>query len=219
MQHLYLTLDGRDLGVAMNAMWELAPRPASRWRRQALCVWLSGKLARPFVFGPIQGLKGWREAHDAAAASAQESCGLEGPCVASLESDPRTSATLATAVEAGLIEALERGARERRYRLASIRPAWALACEPTEWVAAEGAELLCVGESDALTVLAGTASQTLFAATYAPPPTDSDLNGLLQRLMVSVGVGGRPAMVRLIADAQQGKPLMRWASSIGEPSA
>ena len=219
MHHLYLALDGRDFDAALQAMWERAPAPASRWRRQAVCVWLSGTLARPFVFGPIKGLKGWGEAHEAAAASAQAICGFEGPCAASLESDPSMGATLATAVERGVIQALERGASERHYRLASVRPAWALACEPTEQLAAEGAGLLCVGEGDALTVLAGTANQILFAATYAPPPTDSDLNGLLQRLMVSVGVGGRPAMARLSADAHQGKPQLRWASSTYEQSA
>ncbi len=216
MRHLYLTLEGRDMEAAVQAMWECAPRPASRWYRQAACVWLSGKIARPFVFGPVQGLKGWREAHDAAAALAPSACGLEGSCVASLESDPGASATLATAVEGRLIEALERGAHEHRYRLVSVRPAWALACEPSGRPSVGDVELLCVRESDALTVLGGTATQTVFAATYEPPTSEADLDGLLRRVTASVAVDPmRLAVARLSADQPAGKPRLHWHVDLG----
>jgi hypothetical protein len=182
---LCLSLEGRGPSEAIEALLLEAGKTPRRWRRQPLRVWLSGALARPFLFGPMTGLRGWRESQAAAAALASSATGLIGPCAAELESDPAVGAVLATAVEQSVLDALHTRAQTNRLRVVSIRPMWTRAIES----ASRGHEqqLLCCRDADALTVLAFRTETVVFAATYSPAPDEAESARLLRRLRASLG--------------------------------
>jgi hypothetical protein len=186
-------LDGREPQAAVEAMFDRLPKKR-RWWSTPVTVWLSGALARPFTFGPVAGLKGFKEAHDAAAAMAPTACGLEVPCVAYLEDDPSRGVVLATAVERSLLDTLEQVANVRRLRVAHVRPVWAVLSDHA--AAEEG--LRCCRDCDALTVLARHRGVWSFAAAYAPAPDGVAARSLLQRLEASAGVDAHQTTVAAI---------------------
>jgi hypothetical protein len=215
--HLYLELGGQDTAAAIDAQMRALAAQRSSWLPTRLHIWLSGALARPFLFGPVTGLKGWREAQEAAAAVAPSICGLTAPCVTFVESDPTRVAVTATAVEASLIEALYESARVHRMHIASVRPAWARVLEhqsperPDEL-------LLCCRERDALTILAATGDRMLFAATYCPAPSGMDVESLLRRLQASLGLNDESlAVVDLVASTRGQVPDVRWIGRRAPP--
>lgn len=183
-------------------------------------VWLSGALARPFVFGPIAGLKGWREAHDAAAAAAPTACGLQGPCASALEADPSAGPALAIAVELWLLDSIRAAASARRLRIASIRPAWARATESHGQGSDASDSMLCCREPAALTVLASRAGTWTFAATYAPAPSAEEQERLLHRLQASLGFDAEHMMLsELVANGKNAPPVVCWSDLRAELTA
>jgi hypothetical protein len=185
---------------------------------QPLHVWLSGAIARPFLFGAVTGLEGWREAHDAAAVVAPAACGLQGPCVAYLEAEPSASAVLATAVDQSVVDGLHTAARSRGLRVASMQPAWARV------IAAHGRGasadiLLCCHERDSITVLASRAGRLVFAATYCPAPALDEQERLLSRLQASLGFAvEHTARARVTAANGRGTspPQVQWSEQKAE---
>jgi hypothetical protein len=211
--HLMLTLEGREQRVAIDALFEGLPR--RRWRGTAVTVWLSGALARPFLFGPIAGLKGWREAHEAATIMAPSACGLQGPCQVALEADPSRGAVLCTAAERSLLDALREAAKQRALRLAHVRPAWALLGD-SDSAAAD--RMLCVRDVDALTVLAKIDGGWVMAATYSPAPAAA--GPLLRRLQASTALTGERVALTEVLPPQSGQvPSLRLAEVVAEPVA
>lgn len=210
--NLHLTLDGHDPAAAIEAMLQGAALLSTRrWWRRPVQIWLSGALARPYVFGPVAGLQGWTEVHEAAAALAPAACGLIGPCAACVETDPRTHSALATAVEASLLEALYAAARQRKLHIASIRPWWVRATERHARLE-ESDLLLCCRDPDAMTVVAARARQIVFAATYAPTPSEEDVTHLLRRLRASLGLAEEAtAVAELERPTGHTLPALRWA--------
>jgi hypothetical protein len=163
------------------------------WQRKTAHVWVSGALARPFIFGPVTGLKGWREAHQAAAAAAPAACGLAGPCTVVLEADPSAGPVLATAMDVQALRGIESAAHARGLRMASIRPAWTLATE-LRGLGATGNVMLGCREHGALTVLCWRDGAWMFAATSAPVPTADQQQQLMGRLHVSLGLNADDIM-------------------------
>jgi hypothetical protein len=218
--HLTLSLEGRDPAAAIDALMRSRQESGRRWWKRPVHVWLSGALARPFLFGPVSGLKGWREACAAAAALAPAACGLSGPCEVFLETDPADGPVLATAVEQSLLDALHAHARVARLRVASIRPVWARAVDDAAFEK-EQALLLCGRDADALTVLAFRGKQVTFAATYAPAPDAANSLLLLRRLRASTGLGVDQVLAAEVrASLAQGLPEVRWLNeSSGEVAA
>jgi hypothetical protein len=207
-----------DGAGSIEQAFDAASGPPGRRRRTVLRpsvhVWLTGALARPFLFGPVAGLKGWREAHSAASLIAPANTGLQGPCVACLEASPLVEAVLATAVDDSVLDALYDAAKMRGLRIASIRPAWG--CAVNAWPRyAEKDGLLVCGEADAVTVIAMRDGSATFAATYAPAPALAELDKLLVRLQASLGFGASATLQSAIAPAVLGvQPTVRWLQQL-----
>jgi hypothetical protein len=137
-------------------------------------------------------------------------CGLTGPCVAWVESDPGVGPSMATAADLALILALEKAAQEEGVKIASVRPIWASATERAGRKFAGNALLACRDE-DALTLLAWVSAQASFAASYVPAPARDDQALLLQRMQVSNGIEAE-AVHRAQLTAQAGAPpSVVWA--------
>jgi hypothetical protein len=210
--HLYVTPSDVEAGASLEALMDGLAARGRAWWRTPVQVWLSGALARPFVFGPVAGLKGWREAHEAAAAAAAMACGLQGPCAAVLEADPSLGPSLAIAVDVSVLDDLHAAARARRLRIASIRPAWARATESSGWGRGVGDSMLCCREPAALTVMASRAGSWTFAATYAPAPSAEEQERLLNRLQASLGIdAGCMTLTELKAKGKDEPPSVHWS--------
>jgi hypothetical protein len=218
--HLYVTQGEFDAGAAIEALMDGLAVTRRAWWPRPLHVWLSGALARPFVFGPVAGLRGWREAHGAAAAAAPMACGLQGPCAAMLEADPSTQPVLGTAVELSLLNSIYIAVRARRLRVVSIRPAWARATESPGRAGSASDQMLCCREPEALTVMALRSGRWTFAATYTPAPSAEEEERLLNRLQASLGIdAGCVALAAIEANDKNVPPLVHWSGSQSELAA
>lgn len=156
-------------------------------RRRSVRVWLSGALARPFVWGPVQGLARWREAELAAQAAAPEATGLVGPCAVSLDEWSGSVPALVVAVERRVVTTIADAAKETGVRIVSMRPWWAYALEQQ---AREAAESIVVRDTDALTVLAVSDDVWRLAHSYVPRPSEEQTPSLLDRLFLSANLEG-----------------------------
>jgi len=155
-------------------------------RRPGLRVWLSGALARPFVWGPVQGLTGWREVELAAQAAAPDATGLAAPCAVSLDESPSPAAALVVAMEQHVVASIVAAANEAGVRIVSIRPWWALALERQ---AREAAGPIVIRDTDALTVLAASDDDVWrLAHSYVPQPSEDQTPSLLDRLFLSANL-------------------------------
>lgn len=136
-------------------------------RRRRARVWLSGALARPFLCGPMQGLRHWREVESLAEAMAGEQTGIESPCIVQVEDWPSPAASLAAAMSQAVCATVHALAREHRIRMRSLRPWWAgvvdniVAAEPT-------VRTVSVTDGDAMVVLRGDSGQWEAATSYVP---------------------------------------------------
>ena len=165
-------------------------------------VWLSGALARPFVCGPVQGLKRWGEAELLAQATVSEATGLDGPCEVSLDAWPHPLPTLVVAMDRSLIATILDAARNAGVRIVSVRPWWAGVLERR---AASKSPLLAARDTDALTVLAARDDAWSLAHSCLPRPDESRSKALLDRLTMAADVGHGPASHADIApDAHSG---------------
>jgi len=184
-----------DVAAAL-ARWtaDIARAHATRWRRAPVALWLSGGLARPLLCGPVDGLRGWREAEAFAAAAAPEATGLAGPCIVAFEDWPETAPAFATAIEQALADTIAGLAREHRIAWRSVRPWWAAALQAA-LRERPSVRVLAVAEDDALTLLGGPPPQSGlasraqaafdYATTYAPAPDDAQATALWHRTLLS----------------------------------
>jgi hypothetical protein len=190
VSEILIALDGRPLDEAVRRSFAALP---SAGKRAPLTVLLSGALAQPFVFGPVQGLRGWREALAAATAAAPSVCDIDAECQVSVQGDPRSTAALATAVKTATLDAIYAIAADLDLKVRSVRPVWALAIERAG-ADAEQATMLACRDSDALTVLADDGQQWRHASVHQPAP--SDLHALLRRTMTGLDMdAGRSMLV------------------------
>lgn len=169
------------------------------WHRTAARVWLSGALARPFLCGPVAGLKRWREVVELARSAAAEATGIETPCTVSVEHWPHPTAALAVAVGTATLDVVEHVAREHRIPLRGLRPWWAWALSHTS---ARGAAMVAVTDSDSMTVLIERDGCLLTATGYVPSPSREHADKLVARLALTAGVG-LEALVRIDLSREQ----------------
>lgn len=168
-------------------------------KRQRVKVWLSGALARPFVFEPVQGLRRWSEALQVAAGLAPDATGLGGPCEVWLDDWAPSRSCIAVAVDRGLRELIESSARTEKLRLTAIRPWWTEALREVIRAEAWTTGLLAVEEVDALTVLSGDGGVLAAASCYSPRPDSAQTEALLTRALMAANVmsaNGRRARLR-----------------------
>lgn len=210
MKTVLLSLQGRSLQDAVEQCLRGAAADPTK-RGQALSVWLSGALARPFLFGPVSGLRGWAEGHEAAQSMAAQACGFDGPCRVVLESDPSAQAVLATAVQEETLRSIYSVAAALRLRVKSIRPAWAEAIDAAP-SASKGARLLVCRDVDSLTLLGLQGDRYELASTYAPHPGAAEIDGLLQRLRLSRDLPAQATLEASIDVAVHGAPKLTWST-------
>ena len=177
-----------SLDAGLAALFErAAAERKSRWQRRPRArVWLSGALARPFLCGPVQGLKRWAEVEALAEAMAPDATGLAAPCVVQVETWPCAHAALAVAINVETRDAIEAAARVHGVTVRSIRPWWAAALNH---VLADGskARLVAIADGDAMTLLGPDAGRFDAASAYVPGPTGAQADSLLARLALTSG--------------------------------
>ncbi len=161
-------------------------------KARKVAVWLSGALARPFVFQPVQGLRRRSEALTVAAGLAPEATGLQGPCEVWLDGWTAGKPCVAVAVDRALREQIESTARAEKLRLTSLRPWWVAALNAALDETA-AIRLLAVEEVDALTVLSGEPGSIAAATCYAPSPDASQSQALLTRTLMAANVSAEYA--------------------------
>ena len=189
MSEVFIALDGRPLEDAVRLSFATLPAAA---RRAPVTVLLSGALARPFVFGPVKGLRGWREAHAAATAAAASACDVDAACQVALQGDARSTAALATAVETATLNAVYALATGRGLRVRSVRPVWAVAIERAGAAVKQASTFAC-RDPDALVVLADDGQQWRNASVHRPAPRD--LHALLRRTTMGLDLDARSWVV------------------------
>lgn len=188
---------------------DIGERHGRPWRKARANLWLSGGLARPFLFGPVAGIQGWREAEVIAAAAAPEWTGLVGPCRVRLEAWPGEASTVCTALDASLSDAIESTTRSCRITWRNVRPRWAVELDAALGKRPSTA-LFAVSEEDAFTLLcestsSGAASTGMsIAATYSPALDEAEASALWHRMKISFAVEGQDAMQVHVSTPDQG---------------
>lgn len=160
------------------------PRPRN------LHVWLSGALARPFMAGPLAGLRRWDEAQTVLAAMAPDATGLTGPCAVWVAGPVHREACVVVAVPMALLDSLHQQARSQALRLRSIRPWWSAAFN-AGLAQAPAAQLLVLDDGEALTSLQGQGGTCSHAATQWPAPDAAQRAGWMARLMAGRNLGAQ----------------------------
>lgn len=182
------------------AQWQTLPTAAdpiatllhqaaqSQPRPRTLHLWLSGAYARPFVAGPLAGLRHWHEAQTVLAAMAPDATGLEGPCAVWAAGPVHREPNVVVAVPLALLHGLHQQAKAQSLRLRSVRPWWSAAFNAS-LVAAPEAQLWVLDDGEALTSLQGQGGTCRHAATQWPAPDAAQRTGWMARLMAGRNLG------------------------------
>jgi hypothetical protein len=166
------------VATLLQQVTQAQPRPRS------LHLWLSGAFARPFIAGPLAGLRHWDEAQTVLAAMAPDATGLAGPCAVWVAGPVHREASVVVAVPMALLDSLHQQARAQALRLRAIRPWWSAACN-AGLAQAPTAQLLVLDDGEALTSLQGRGGACSHAATQWPAPDAAQRVGWMARLMAS----------------------------------
>lgn len=204
---------GGGFGDCIRRCAEAAAKATpGRWlRRQTVQVWISGGLARPFVLGPMAGLKGAAEAESFAKSQVAEATGWDVPCDVRLEGDVTKGPALAIAMTTTSRETIEGIIKESGLRLKSLRPWWAGALAQTRAAEAD-LQMLVVEEPDSLVLLTGSGDVWSLAEGLAPKPQEEDAIRTVRRLGASAGVAASTtAWVRL--DEAGSSSVSLWPSA------
>lgn len=146
-------------------------------------VWLSGACARPFLVGPLEGLRSWDEAVSIAAALAPEATGLMPPCLAWVDGPVHRAATVATATEAEPMKALR---ESTVLQPVSIAPWWSAAFN---WALQKApSPLIVVSDQESLITLGGRGGEFTGADATCPAPAADELEAWLKHLSTARGV-------------------------------
>ena len=186
-------------GQAVEVLAQAEPRK----RRRRVAVWLSGALARPFMFRPVQGLRRWSEALQVAAGLAPDATGLNGPCEVWLDDWIPDRPCIAVAVERELRDAIEAAARNSRVRLTALGPWWVAALNDSVQKHPESANLVAINEPDALTVVSGRGGRFDSAASFAPRPEPNQIEALLTRTLLSADLTSAQGMRAMMTSAAE----------------
>lgn len=182
------------------------------WPAPRVRLWLSGGLARPFVFEPPVGLKNAAELLKLARARAAQASGLTPPCEVCLSDTTVGHRQLAVVLNGDLHQALVAVASKTGARLISVQPWWA---RVQYKVLREQPELqaLTVVDTDSVTMLAATQSEWVAAQSYVPTPEGPQLQALVVRFLLSSNCAkSQSARVSLdAAAAANGSLVWPWA--------
>lgn len=170
------------IAMLLQQAVQLQPRPRS------LHLWLCGAYARPFVAGPLAGLRHWREAQTVLAAMAPDATGLEGPCAVWTAGPVHREASVVVAVPLALLHSLRDQAKAQSLPLRSMRPWWSAAFNAS-LAAAPEAQLHVLDDGEALTSLQGQGGTCSHAATQWPAPEAAQRTGWMARLMAGRNLG------------------------------
>jgi hypothetical protein len=215
MKHVVVELRGRTMADAVAQSLQ-----ALRGETAKVEVLLSGALARPFMFGPVAGLKGWHESHAAARAAAPALSGIEAGCEVRLECDPSSEPALATAVGTLTLDAVYAAADSLGVTVSSIRPLWAWALEvqtakSAETPRAAGLSTIVVTDVDSTVLIVHQAQKWRYASSQVPALSwEQDLIAWLRRVQLEHDLDGSDVRVgRVESDASAGHlaMVMRWA--------
>lgn len=161
--------------------------PRRAWRRTRVQVWGAGGLCRPFLLGPVAGLKGVDEIRSFARSQVANATGWDEPCEVRLEGDITKGVVLATAIPTSVHAQIETLIRSAKLRLVSLRPWWAGALD--EALATQPApELLVIEEPDGLTLLAGRDGAWSLAEVFSPKPAADEPERTVRRLAAGVAI-------------------------------
>lgn len=179
----------QDISAAA-ARWfpKVADSRTSRWRAPAVRLWLSGRLARPVVFEPPQGLRRWSELEQLATTAARVELRTEeqGLLRVLVEAWRGAGPALAVACDVAALEALHGAAKASGVRLASIRPWWAGLLDSGRLPDIARIRMLAARDSDVLTLLSVDPQGAWSSVdTYDPAPETSRIDQLLARRLVA----------------------------------
>lgn len=194
-----------DWQTGVDALFKRASEAADRpwWRtKRPARVWLSGGLARPFLCGPLAGLKRWHEVISLAQATAPDATGLASPCHVEVQEWPHPHASLAVAVNVDTAYAVHAAARSHGMAVRSLRPWWAAAFNHA--IAAHNeARLVVVIDADATTVLGGQSDCFDTATSYVPSPSPDQTDKLIARMALTAGIAQDEAMQLRFGDSEE----------------
>jgi len=174
---------GRVLAQVAQAIPEDGAR--KRLRRSALSVTLSGALCPAMGFQAPAEVTRWHELRQVACASAASTMDV-GPDQILCEISGGQPGLCAT-VAGGLMMELMDWAEERRFRLASVQPLWALASQ-CPMARQGGVHGLLVREPDACTLLAQSGSGQLAATTLTGAYDGASVQAHARRWLLSQGL-------------------------------
>lgn len=155
--------------------------PRRGLRRTPVQVWVSGGLCRPFLLGPVAGLKGADEVRSFAQSQVADATGWDQPCEVRFEGDVTKGVVLATAMPTAVharIEAVMAGAQ---LRLVSLRPWWAGALNQALQQQAD-LKMVVIDEPESLALLAGQGDDWDLADVFAPRPSADEAIRTVHRL-------------------------------------
>jgi len=163
-----------------------APKRTGWLRPPKVKIWLSGQLARPFLFGPVQGLKSDAEAREIARAKVRDSTSLEKALDVRIDGDPRREPAVATVVSNETVKRVQRLVAGVGLRSVSIRPWWAAATVlPT---ASADATLLAVHDGESLTLLAEGGGRWMSVDSYPVGDQMDESRTLIRRRALGLGI-------------------------------
>lgn len=191
-----LTNAADPVAALLQQTVQAQPRPRS------LALWLSGAFTRPFIAGPLAGVRRWHEVQTVLAAMAPEATGLAGPCAVWTAGPVHREASLVVAVPQALLDDLQRQARAQALRLRSVRPWWTAALN-AGLAQAPTAQLLVLDDGEALTSLQGHGSTSGHAATQWPAPDERQRTGWLARLMAGRNLAPQHTCIVRIGPVQR----------------
>lgn len=184
--------------------------------RRRLRLWLSGGLCRPFLLPGVAGVRGSSEMRNIAAALAPRQTGLEGECVAWVDSgnSPRR---IAVAVQRRCLDELHQAVANAaaRHRIISIRPWWA-ALHGAVVRRDEQTVVVAVQDCDSLTVLAGQAGFTI-ANTVTPIVDREAADAALARMLLSADEVSQGPRVHARLIPRLDPPAMQNRTFVFEP--
>lgn len=182
--------------AGLNELLTGAATAPRAWFGPRLRLWLSGALARPFVFEPPEGLKDTSELLALARARAAQATGLAQPCEVCLSEPVEGRNQLAVALNGDLHQALLAVVDKTKARLVSVQPWWACAQQVALRVSPKLQAMVLV-DTDSVTLLAAKQDEWMAAQSYVPAPVGQQLQALVVRFLLS---------------SESAEPLSTWVS-------
>lgn len=195
--------------------------PARTWPRPRLRLWLSGALARPFVFEAPEGLRNAAEMLALAQARAEQASGLMQPCEVRLSEPSVGRLRLAVALNRGVYQALLAAASKAKVQLVSVAPWWACAQQAALREQPE-LQALTVIDTDAVTLLAAEQDHWTAAQCFVPALPGGQLHALVARFVLSSSASKSHSVVLRLDAASADSASSAWpwalAREVAEPA-